>query len=414
VTLHRRNPHVAIIGAGYAGLPCALSLSHNKNIRVSLINPDTQQELTCDLYRTLRSGKPYLYPFSKTLARNGVRFIEGNVTSLDPIKKTLDVRGLQRQNLAYDALVIASGLRNVLPPIDGLEELMAQDQESLSKRIFQFKKLSHAQSLRAALSKLDWRPDARQSRDHFVVILGAGSTGLEVAGEIAHLRGRNRKCRIVLVDEASSLLRDFSPVAQKIFKRTLHKLNIETVLGSPAKNLNAQELLLENGQVIPWDLLVLCTGSKRAPSWTASFDKVSFSAGLSVNSHFELDAYPLHYVIGDLARYTLNKIPMQNPRLLPKRAQFAMQAGQHVAKVLPASLGTIYSGVADLPEFKVQDLGYLITLGPREGIGRLGPQPQTRAQRWISPFIQGSKVDALKNAVRIRYLLTLRRLRFFR
>ena len=111
--------------------------------------------------------------------------------------------------------------------------------------------------------------------------------------------------------------------------------------------------------------------------------------------------------IGDISRYTLEEEAMRNPVLLPKRAQFAVQAGLHLADQLPALLKG--EAPVDQKNFRPFDLGYLITLGPHDGIGRIGPQPQSRLARWASPFIQGTAVDKLKNLVRVRYMLTLKR-----
>jgi NADH:ubiquinone reductase (H+-translocating) len=408
VSLSPKIPHVVVVGAGYAGLSCALRLARHKNIRVSLVNSEARQELTCDLYRTLRSGRPYTFAFAKQAAQRGLRFIEARVTRIDPELKTLELRGVNPQKLSYDALVLAPGLRNVPPTIDGLAELLLEDKENLSKRIFQFKKTSHVQSLRSALARVGWSPKTRDQRDRFVVVLGAGSTGIEVAGELAYLRGKNKRCRIVLLDEHPSLLRDFSPVARKLFRKDLKHLQIETVLGSPAKRISREEILLENGQVIPWDLMVLCTGSLRAPSWTEDLKNAQYQSGIVVDSNFEIRGHPLHYAIGDLARYTLEEAPLKNPTLLPRRAQFAIQSGHYLAELLPVHLFGASAGKPP-PRFSVQDLGYLVTLGPSHGIGRIGPQAQNRLARWVSPFIQGGSVDKLKALVRIRYLLSLKR-----
>jgi NADH dehydrogenase FAD-containing subunit len=307
--------------------------------------------------------------------------------------------------------VIASGLRNVPPQIKGLEELMASDNESLTKKIFQFKKISHAQSLLTALARIQWREDARIPKDIFIVILGAGSTGIEVAGEIAELRGHNKRCRVILVDEKNEMLPDFSPLARKLFNRSLRRKQVETVLGSPARSITSDELYLENGQVIPWDLLVLCTGSKRPASWIENFEKAPFDNGLPVDLHFRLESYPNHFVIGDLARYTLESSPLKNPKLLPKRAQFAEQAGYYVAENILDLMG-LTNNPHPIKPFKPIDRGYLLSLGPDDGIGRLGAQPETRLQKLTMPFILGANVDRLKKAVRIKYLLGLRKTAF--
>ncbi len=403
-----RAPHIVVVGAGYAGLPCALRLARHSNLRVTLINPEARQELTCDLYRTLRTGRPYTYAFSQLVARRGVRFVEGRVTRIDPASKVLELRGVNHQELSYDALVLASGLRSIPPKVEGLEELMSQDKESLSKRIFQFKKLSHVQALRTALARIGWKPDTRDHRDRFVVVLGAGSTGIEVAGELAHLRQNNKRCRIILLDEKSTLLEDFSPIARKFFRKDLMRLKIETVLGSPARRITSDELHLDNGQVIPWDLLVLCTGSHRPPAWIENFPDVSYQMGIPVEPNFEIKGYPQHYAIGDLARYTLEEEPLRNPMLLAKRAQFAIQSGLYAADCVVSQMSDKGSAPSSR-SFRINDLGYLVSLGPSHGIGRLGPQAQNRLARWASPFIQGSKVDKLKGLVRLRYLLSLKR-----
>lgn|GEM_PF-1270999 len=407
MTLHRQTPHIVVVGAGYAGLPCALRLARHKDLRVTLINPDVCQELTCDLYRTLRTGRPYNFVFPKLVARRGVRFIESRVTRIDPEQKLIELRGVNQQSIAYDALVLATGTRNVTPPIEGLDELHKSDKENLFKRIFLFKKTTHVQELRSALARIGWKPDTRDSRDRFIVVLGAGSTGIEVAGELAALRGNNPRCRIVLLDENPSLLREFSPIARKLFRKSLNRARIECVLGSAANRINSEEIHLHNGQVIPWDLLVLCTGSKRPANWISGLSKAEYQGGLVVDSKFEIKGHPSHYAVGDVARFTLESGPLRNPITLPKRAQFAVQAGLYVADFLPTSLKTAQS--PKLAPFKAQDLGYLVTLGPHDGIGRLGSQASSRLARWASPFIQGSSVDKLKNLVRVRYLLTLRR-----
>lgn len=408
--LSSTKPHVVVVGAGYAGLPCALKLSHQSNIRITLVNPEALQELTCDIYRTLRDGEAFSHNFLPQLKKRKINFIEGRVFNVNPLEKYIDVRGLQSQKISYDALIVSSGLRGLPPQIEGLNELMTENHESLTKRIFQFKKNTHAQYLRAALARLNWKDDASPSRDLFVVVLGAGSTGIEVAGELAELRGKNKRCRIILVDEKKEMLSDFSPFARKIFNKSLRQMNIETVLGSPAKSIDSKELYLDNGQVIPWDLLILCTGSYEPPHWAKEFSKVTYQEGLPVNRYFELEPYPHHYVIGDLARYTIRATQSKSPRTLPKRAQFAEQSAYYLAENFQKIYERHSSRLApNIPVYEPNDLGMLISLGPRDGLGRLGPRPNSRLEKLAAPFVKGAAVDKMKQAIRWRYLWNLKR-----
>jgi len=407
---HRKLPHIAVVGAGYAGLPFAMRLIHlaKDKCRISVINPDPKQELTCDLYRTLRTGRSYLLPFSKMLKQNGIDFIEGSLHEIEPDKNLIHVRSQSAREIHYDKLVLATGLHLKNPEIGGLKELLDQDRESMRKRIFSFKKNIHAHSLRLAMTRIGWGDDKRtSSKDNFVVILGAGSTGLEVAGELAALRGRNSKDRIIIVDEKSKLLNDFSPFASKTLNKKLRKMNIETVLGSAVVSANESEIHLQSGQVIPWELLVLCTGTLAAPSWSEGISNNPFEKGFSVTDQFQFQKFEDIYAIGDLARY--QRHPRAQNSILPKRAQFAYQSGKYLASHLSNEL---HKNKKASDSFKETDLGYLVSLGPKDGIARLGPPIQSKFGRALSPFIQGQKVDHMKRLIRLNYLLQLRAERF--
>jgi NADH dehydrogenase FAD-containing subunit len=416
-SLYSRSQQVVIAGAGYAGLPCALrlaSLAKRKGlegrVRIALVNPEPRQELTCELYRTLRSGQNAFLPFTNMARRLGVQFIEGRVAGIDPAAGKLRVRGEGHGEWAYDHLVIACGRKAAPPEIEGLKEFL-ENESTFEKRVFPFRNNAQVRALRLALQRLGWAKDARFQKDVFVVVMGAGSTGLEVAAEIAALRGRQRAARVILLDEKKSLLNGFSPIAQKMLKKDLKRLGIETVLGSKAAIMNASEIRLENGQEIPWDLLVLCTGSRPSSSFTGPFSEAFVDGGLLTSSRFEISGYNNHWVVGDLARMQLKTAPFANAAYLARNAQFAVQSGQYLADHLARALG------AKLPplthDFEPTDLGYLVSLGPGNGYARLGPQSSSRLGRLASPFLRGPIVDQLKKAARTRYLLRLRATPFF-
>jgi NADH dehydrogenase FAD-containing subunit len=415
--LYSRSQQVLIAGAGYAGLPCALrlaSLARRKGLegklRIALVNPEPRQELTCELYRTLRSGQNAFFPFVKMARRLGIQFVEGRVAGIEPGAGKLRVRGEGHGEWSYDHLVIACGRKTAPPEIEGLKELL-ESESAFEKRVFSFRNNAQVLALRLALQRLGWAKDATFRKDVFVVVLGAGSTGLEVAAEIAALRGRYRAARVILLDEKKSLLEGFSPIAQKMLKKDLKRMNIETVLGSKAVGMNGTEIRLENGQEIPWDLLVLCTGSRPSNTFTSPFPEAAADGGLLSSQRFEVNGHNNHWVVGDLARLPLKTQPFANAAYLPRNAQFAVQSGLYLAEHLARALG------AKLPaqheDFSPSDLGYLVSLGPNNGYARLGPQATTRLGRVISPFASGPIVDQLKKAARVRYLLRLRTAQYF-
>ncbi len=407
----KKLPHHVVVGAGYAGLPIALRLNHlaKGQCRVSIVNPDTKQELTCDLYRTLRNGKSYLFPFAETLKKSGIDFVEGRLHDLNPDRNMIQVRAQSPREIHYDKLILATGLNLKTPAIDGLDELLESDRESMRKRIFSFKKNNHAQALRLAMSRIGWGATQRGfAKDTFVVILGAGSTGLEVAGELAALRGKSKHERIILIDEKTSLLQDFSPFAGKVLNKKLRKMGIETVLGSPVVSINETELKLRSGQVIPWEVLITCSGTLSKPSWSDSLAKTSFDNGFKVDQNFLLQNQKNIFALGDLASFDTSQTNYYEKQM-PKRAQFAYQG----AKFLANNLATeILKHRVPIVPFEYSDLGYLISLGPNDGIARLGPAAKTKIGKVFSPFIQGPQVDRMKRIIRLGYLLQLRAYRY--
>lgn len=402
-----QREHIVIVGAGYAGLSCALSLARKApQARISIVNREGRQELTSELFRSLRTGKAEYFDFRSLLRQHDIRFVEGHVLAIDPHTQQLRFKhGTPALN--YDTLVLATGQKTEIPPIPGLADFLGGDR-GVDNKVFLFKTNAQAQSLRMALRRLHWCPDpAALSRDTFVVILGGGTAGLEVAGEIAAMRARNRRARVVLLEQNRDLLPDFSPIAQKKLKQILARMGIETLLGSAAIRVDDREIHIQNGQVIPWDLLVLCAGGRPPAQLFNPFAKTfDLRQGLLVNNRCEIPGFPAHYAIGDIARIPEGENPLHNYAPVPKRAQFAVQEGRYLAQELSHKLKhQNLSG--NIETFCAQDLGYLVSLGPNEGLARFGAPVTGFGWRLASPFVTGPLVDRLKQLAKLKYLTQL-------
>ncbi len=414
--------HIVVVGAGYAGLPCALKLGHyakkNKRrssgqaARVTLINPEPIQELTCEIYKTLRKGRDYTLRLQDYIKKCGIDFIQARAYEVDSEKKLLTVRGSAKIEIPYDDLIVASGMRAKAPDIQNLDQLM-NDHEQFSQKIFSFKNHSQAHSLRTALMKIHWdeQPSVAWKKDFFIVIVGGGSSGIELAGEIAYMRKKNKRARVVLVDSERDLLKDFSAIARRVLKKQLANLGIETVLGSPIQKITASELHIENGQLIPWDYLILATGSAHLEKYLDSLKQAHEERGLKVDAHFQIEGHPNHYAIGDAALIRTSEHPMANKIVVPKRAQFATQEGLYLADHLIQKY--IRSAHAANDSFETTELGYLVSLGPMAGIARLGSNAQSGIKKILSPFVYGPIVDQLKKAARLKYIATLEKISRF-
>ncbi len=411
MSLLSRTEHVVVVGAGYAGLPCALKLASlrakHSQYRITLLSKDRKQDLTCELYRSLRWGDSSFLPLESYLSSH-INFIEGSCEGIDTVNKSIQLSGATQSEMPYDELIIATGRQADVPPISGLKELLRED-EGMDKKIFLFRSPSQVQTLRLTLKRLHWEDSRPRTKDFFLVVLGAGSTGLEVAGELAAMRGKNPTARIILLDEKKELIPDFSPIARKILKKELGKLQIESVLGSRAINVTQNEIFLQNGQVIPWDMMVVCCGSKIPAKFAAVFQKsLAGQDGIKVDGHFRVQNFPNVFALGDIARVPYPSEILQNQRFVPKRAQFAVQEALFLGADLAHFLNT---GKWAAEVFSPSDYGHLISLGPGKGIARLGPEIEGKFTKLLSPFSYGPTVNKLKRSAYLRYLLTLKGLK---
>jgi NADH dehydrogenase FAD-containing subunit len=365
-----RFEDLVIAGAGYSGLPLAIELGeilkahpNPDRHRVCVVSPSPVQHLQCELYKVLRTGRPRVLPIEAPLKRLNIRWTEGWVSQVNTKDRLLKLRG-DSHSIRYNQIVSAIGSEPILPPIEGLKSQI-HPSGMAAKRAFLFASTSDALGIRMRLGQMRWS-EASGTRDEFAVIIGAGPNGLEIAGELAALRGRNRRRRVVVIDQNPELLPGFSPIARRLLKAQLSELGIETLLGSPATHCSSTELQIKNGQVVPWHLLIVSAGQRTRSLWESQD--------------------PAHIETGDLAA----------PDPLHRTAQRAVQHAEHLAQRVASD----WKMIPDPGEFQDQDWGLLISLGPHHGIARIGPP---RSRTLFQGFASGRSVPLLKTAAEIRY-----------
>ncbi len=394
-----RPTHFVIAGAGYAGLSCALKLGHyakkfgQNAFKVSLINPEPRQELGDNLSHSLETGRGDFFNFLPLLKRLDIHFTEGTLGEIDTKNHKALVRGQRRSTIQYDQLILATGLRPKIPEVAGLSEFLKTDEDPF-RRIYTIRHNRDVQSLRLSLRRMRWSDSPQESaeKDNFVVILGAGALGLEIAGELASLRGRNKRKRIILVDKKHELLGNFSPIARRVLKADLQSLQIESVLGSPAIKIDDEKMYIKNGQIIPWNLLILCAGSTlQRPLYEVFTASNTANDGLLVRDDFSIVGFANHYAIGSLAQ-GIEGSPSEQGSFLGE------------------SLGRYFiKGDKKIAPFKASFQTKLVSLGPFRGLGNLGKvNKENKAATVFSPFIAGPIVHQMKKLARLSYVTRLR------
>lgn len=360
------RPHIVIVGAGFGGLSAAHGLA-NADAEVTVIDRRNYHLFQPLLYQVATAGlspAQIAQPIRSILRKaSNARVIMGRVTGVDRQRRIVR---LEDREVAYDTLVLATGSRHAYFGHDEWEDVAPG-----------LKKIDDATGIRRRIlmafeqAEQTDDPEARRRFLTFVVI-GAGPTGVEMAGaiaELAHVALRNdfrtinpRDARIVLVEAGPRVLAAFPPSLSQSAERSLKRLHVEVRLGKPVNECDARgvtigEERLEAATII-WAAGV---ASSAAASWLGvEPDRLG---RVIVGPDLTLPGHPEIFVIGDTA-HALGKDGKPMPGLAP----VAKQQGTYVANVLRARL----AGRPPPSPFRYRDFGTMATIGRRAAVADFG------------------------------------------
>jgi NAD(P)H-nitrite reductase large subunit len=230
-----------IIGNSAAAIGCVEGIRKvDPDSPITLIASEPHHTYSRPLISYLLCGKTdeqrMKYRPDSFYADHGVEALLGEtVTGIDPAQKSVTLAG--GRTVSYDKLMIATGSRPFVPPIEGIEQV---------ERKFSFMTLDDAHALDAALTK--------ESR---VLIMGAGLIGLKCAEGIADKAGS-----ITVVDMADHILPSIleKEPAALVQKHIESHSNIRFILGDAAARFTARSAVLKSGAEVPFDVLCVCVG----------------------------------------------------------------------------------------------------------------------------------------------------------
>jgi NADH dehydrogenase len=354
------RPRIVIVGAGFGGLFAAQALARVP-ADVTIVDRHNYHLFQPLLYQVATAGLPpsdVAWPVRSILRRQAnTTVLLGEVTAIDTAR---NVVLLGERDLSYDYLVVAAGSTHSYfghddwrPFAPGLKTI--DDATTIRRKIL------------SAFEAAEMETDAaRRERLLRFVIVGAGPTGVELAGTIAELarftlaadfrRIDPRSAKIVLVEAGPRVLAAFKEPQSAYALRSLEKLGVEvrvgsTVTGCDANGVSIGDERLESATVI-WAAGVAASSLGRwlqAPLDRAG--RVAVQPNLSTGGNV--------FVIGDSASVT-----MSDGRRVPGVAPAAKQQGRYVAKVIAARI----AGRAPPPPFVYDDPGNLATIGRRSAV----------------------------------------------
>jgi NADH dehydrogenase FAD-containing subunit len=354
-------PRVVIVGGGFGGLAAAKAL-RKSNVEVILIDRQNHhlfQPLLYQVATSVLSPGQIASPIRGILGKQrNTTVILAEVTGVDAEGRRVFVDSVDRAGIAvgYDYLIVATGASHSYfghdefePFAPGLKSLA--DAVSLRNRIL------------AAFEQAEAEEDPKRHRDLLTfVLVGAGPTGVEMAGAMAELvrqslRSEFRRidptsARIVLVDASKRVLGTFPETLAIAATRRLEKLGVEVRLGHGVDHIDADGASVA-GEHIPSKTVIWTAGVEPSPAgkWleaaTDRAGRVRVQPDLSVSGHPEI------FVVGDTTSLD------QDGRPLPGVAQVAMQQGRYAARLIRRRI----AGQAALKPFRYFDKGTIAVVG---------------------------------------------------
>lgn len=376
---------IVIIGCGFGGLEATKAL-RNADVDITVVDRQNHHLFQPLLYQVATAGltaPAIAEPIRRIFRRQpNVTVLMADVTGLDAQARTVQLAGgsAEGQTIPYDHLIVAAGATHSYfghddwaahaPGLKTLEDAFVIRRQMLMA-------YEKAESLPADA------PAAERDALLTSVVIGAGPTGVEMAGtmvEIARhtLKGEFRrfqphKARVLLIEGGPRVLGNYPPVLSDSAKRQLETIGVEVRLGARVTHIDAEGVTLEEGgqaqrlnaATVVWAAGVAASplGKVVAAATGATLDRagrVQVLPDLSLVDHPEIS------VVGDLAA-AMSHVPGKDPVPVPGVSPGAKQMGRTAA----ANILRRLQGQAGLP-FRYANYGDLATIGRKAAVADVG------------------------------------------
>lgn len=372
---------VVVVGSGFGGLSAAQALA-GKDVAVTLIdrrNHHLFQPLLYQVATASLSTSEIAWPIRHILRnRKNIKTLLATVTGVDVAGKAVLLA--DGAPVPYDSLILATGARHAYFGNDAWEQFAPG-----------LKTLEDATTIRRklllAFEAAEREPDAEKRRALLTfVIIGAGPTGVELAGAIVELaretlKGEFRQsdpasARVVLIEAGDRVLANFRQELSDYSLKSLKDLGVEVILGQPVTAIDADGLVYGETR-LDAECIIWAAGVQASPAakWLGvkpdKAGRVPVKADLTVPGHSEI------FVVGDTAT-----LKQADGKPVPGVGDAAKQAGKHAARLIALGL----SGDRPMLPFRYKHAGDLATIGKRAAVIDFG---WLRLKGWIAWWVWG-------------------------
>jgi len=375
--------HVVIIGGGFGGIATARGL-RRAGVSVTLVDRRNHHVFQPLLYQVAMAGlspAEIAVPIRSILrGQENARVLLAEAVGFDLEHRIVRLEGAP--DLQYDYLVVAPGSRpnyfghdawaRVAPGLKSVEDAT----EIRSRVLLAFE---------AAERESD---PIRQRQDLTFVVIGAGPTGVELAGAIAELAGyvlardfrsiRPESTRVVLLEGGERVLSTFSPELSREAARALEEMGVEVRTGVRVTDIDEAGVTLgsvvSGSERIDARTVLWAAGVSAAPLTGLLGAELDRAGRVLVEPDCSVPRHPEVFCIGDAAYLA----PAGAEAPLPGVSPVAIQQGQFVAQAIARRLRREEAGA-----FRYWDKGSMATIGRSRAIVELGSLRLSGLAAWL-------------------------------
>jgi NADH dehydrogenase len=367
---YREFPNrVLIVGGGFAGYTVAKTLGEltkdRDDVGIMVINKEnffTYWPMVAGIISSDVETKNIAQPLRRALIQFGASFRRAELESIDFERKIVTASG--GLEFPYDHLVLALGADPAFFGIPGVEEYSISMKGLTDAERIRNRMIERFEEVTLARDETSETDEISESKLTFVVI-GGGSTGVEIASELHSLAHKTLapdypnidpdKVRIVLVDSNEEVLKELDPALRRAARRHLEELKIEVINEVRAQEVAEDHVILDDGQEIEAENVIWTAGNRASVKLEDLDLPLQGEKGVETDSYMRVPGRENVWAIGDCAA-NVDK----DGEPVPPNAQAAVLEGEALARNI---LAAIDGSEKEIIPFEYKPMGQLVELG---------------------------------------------------